>query len=372
MDVLTARVDPGAIERNCALLKEFVAPAGLLVAVKADGYGHGALTAARAALAGGADAVGVATPQEAEALLGGGFLGPILAWLWEPSQPVAGLLARGVELAVTSPAHARAVAAAGLGKRARVCLKVETGMHRNGIAEDDLPEAVRVLKSAGATITGVMSHLAAADDPGDPATDRQAARLSRAVETVRSLGVAAPRTHLANSAATLTRPDLHLDMVRVGIAAYGLQAMAPHVAPPRLAGRLEPALSLIARVVDVRRLRAGDGVSYGLTWRAPADGFAAVLPVGYADGLPRAAQGLLTPTIRGTAYRQVGRVCMDQIVVWLGDNPHGVAPGDEAVLAGPGGTPVDVLARRLGTISNEIVCAPKGRFRHETAPTEKA
>lgn len=354
MDLLTTRIDLDAIAHNTRLLKEKVGGARLMAVVKADGYGHGAVEVARTMSAHGADAFGVATLAEGVELREAGIEAPILAWIWSPAQDVAEALALNIELAVPSLEHARTLVDADV--PARVCVKVDTGLHRSGVDEADLDEVLTVLRDADhLTVTGLFSHLACADEPDNPETDRQAERFRRAIDRARELGLELPVNHLCNSPAALTRPDLHFDQVRVGVALYGQEPI-----PGRDHG-LRPAMTWSASVSVVKPIAAGEGSSYGLTWRASEPGYLAVVPCGYADGLPRAAQGHLEVGIGGHRYPQVGRVCMDQIVVSLGANPHGVRPGDEAVIFGEGGMSATELADALGTINYEIICLPAGR-----------
>lgn len=359
MSQLRTRIDLGAIAHNTRTVKALLADGTRLMAVvKADGYNHGAAEVAAVMAENGADAFGVATPAEGTKLREAGVDKPILAWLWNPApagDEVTDALASGVELGVASLAHLRALVDAEI--PARISLKLETGMHRSGIDEAAWNEAFALARDAEhLTVTGVFSHLACADTPEHPANDRQAATLRRAIAAGRQAGLELAVNHLANSPATLTRPDLHLDQVRVGLALYGMAPLPGDFG-------LTPAMTWAADVVSVKPLAPGDGVSYGHTFIAERPGYSAVIPVGYADGLPRSLQGRLDVAIGGIRYRQIGRVCMDQIVVDLGDNPHAVSPGDEAVLFGPqaGAMSVDEFADALGTINYEVACLPKGR-----------
>ncbi|QMV86083.1 alanine racemase [Corynebacterium hindlerae] len=351
MDLLSTTIDLNAIAHNVRLIKARVAPAQLMCVVKADGYNHGAAEVARVMVENGADQLGVATLAEAHALADAHLPAPILAWIWSPEQHFRAALAAGISLGIPSMAHARAVADAGV--RATVAVKVDTGLNRSGVPEAHWRECFELLASSPVQVTGLFSHLACADDPDDPTTDAQAAAFERALDLARQCGLEVPVNHLANSPATLTRPDLHYQMVRPGLICYGLEPIR---------GRdhgLKPALTWSARLTLVKAIAAGEGTSYGLTWWAPHDGNYAIVPVGYADGLPRAAQGRLEVAINGKRYPQVGRVCMDQIVVWLGQDT--AAPGDEAILFGAGGMSATELADATGTINYEVACWPKGR-----------
>ncbi|AKK10432.1 alanine racemase [Corynebacterium uterequi] len=355
---LRVRVNLAAIAHNTRTLAGRLGPTTRLMAVvKADGYGHGAVAVAKTMADYGAEAFGVATIAEALQLRDAGITEPILAWLWQTGDDLSDAAAAGIELAVPSPEHLQALVTSGLGLD--VCLKVETGMHRSGLDESQWADAFALAAAnPQLRVTGLMSHLACADEPEHPATDAQAAAFRRAIDAARVAGLAVPRNHLANSAATLTRPDLHFEQVRVGLALYGLNPMAAGVTP---AAELQPAMTWEADVVAVKTVHPGDHVSYGWTYEAPAVAHTAVVPVGYADGLPRRLQGNVEVTIGQRRYPQVGRVCMDQIVVNVGDNSDGVRPGDTAVLFGPGGAGVDEVADALGTINYEALCLPKGR-----------
>ncbi|MDK8450691.1 alanine racemase [Corynebacterium mastitidis] len=366
MDLLTARIDRDALAHNAREIARRVAPARLMAVVKANGYNHGAVEVARIALANGAQELGVATLAEARELRRAGIEAPILAWLWSPEQDLPEALRWGIRLAVPSLAHARAVVAAveGVQERseaaevAEVTVKVETGMHRSGVDPAEWGEVFDLLaRCPRVRVTGLMSHLSSADDPDDPATDAQAEQFRRALAAAREHGLEVPVNHLCNSPGALTRPDLCHEMVRVGLALYGLEPVAG------VEHGVVPAMSWVGRVLVVKPVRAGEGASYGLTWRAPGDGYLAVVPAGYADGLPRSFQGHVEVAVAGRRYPQVGRVCMDQFVVWLGANEHRVAAGDEAVIFGRGGMSATELARRAGTINYEVVCAPRGRTR---------
>ncbi|WP_092152262.1 alanine racemase [Corynebacterium mycetoides] len=352
MDLLTARVDVDAITHNTGVLKRLAGEARLMCVVKADAYNHGVRRVVPAMERGGADAFGVATLGEA-ALVRELTSKPVLAWLWVPGQDIPA----GVELGVPTLEHLRWLIDAHV--TAPLHIKVDTGMHRSGLVESDWEEAFALAARAGLNVVGVMSHLAVADEVGNPYTDLQAAAFERAVRLARAHGLRADVNHLANTPALLTRPELKFDQVRAGLGLYGLEPIAGSD------NDLRPALTWVARVVAVKPLSAGEAVSYGLTWSAPANGWFAVVAAGYADGVSRAWQGTFEVTIGGVRYPQVGRVCMDQFIVWLGesepDAASGVAVGDEAVIFGAGGVSATELADKVGTINYEIICAPRGR-----------
>ena len=354
-----------AVRHNVEVLLAAAAPgAALMTVVKADGYGHGAVDVARSALAAGATWLGVCTVEEALELRAAGIEAPILSWLHLPDDDFEAVVRCGVDLGVSSRAHLAAVlhGARRAGRRARLHLKIDTGLTRNGAQPADwdrlLDDAVQAAADGTAEVVAIWSHLACADVPGHPANDRQAARLTTAWQAARERGLD-PMRHLANSAAALTRPDLHFDLVRAGIASYGLDPLGR----PTAHTPLRPAMTLQARVALVKRVPAGEGVSYGHEWTTPRDTTVALLPIGYADGVPRrmGRAGRMRVLLGGTLRPVVGRVCMDQVVVDCGDDDAQV--GDPAVLFGPGdrGEPTaQDWADELGTIHYEIVTGVHG------------
>jgi alanine racemase len=359
-----AVIDLDAIGHNVEILAAAAPGAALMAVVKADGYGHGAVAVAAAALAAGASWLGVCTIEEALALRAAGIQAPTLSWLHLPDDDFGAAIAAGIDLGVSSRAHLAAVldCARWVDRPARLHLKIDTGLTRNGAppAEWDqlLDDAAKGVAEGAAEVVAVWSHLSHAEHPRHPTLDQQAARLTAAWEEARARGLD-PIRHLANSAATLTRPDLHFDLVRPGIAIYGLDPLARPVA----AGPLRPAMTLRARVVLVKRVPAGVGVSYGHHWTTPRETTVALVPLGYADGVPRrlGRAGRMRVLLAGAIRPVVGQVCMDQIVVDCGDDP--VREGDHAVLFGPGagGEPTaQDWADELGTIHYEIVTGVHG------------
>ena len=352
--MLRTTVDLAAIAHNVAVVKEAVAPARLMCVVKADAYGHGIERVAPVMEEAGADAFGVATLSEAVALRQVIPTAPIAGWLWDPHEDLTPALDAGIQIGIPSLEHARALIATG--RHTEAFVMVETGMHRSGVDKHEWSETFAVLRDAPTiTVLGLMSHFACADDPTHPHNDHQEAEFREALSCAREVGLECPINHLANSPAALTRPSARFDQVRVGVALYGLEPVA---------GRehgLAPAMSWESSVVAVKPISAGESTSYGLTWTAESDRYLATVAVGYADGLPRDVQGALQVGLGGELYPQVGRVCMDQIIVDLGSNPHGVEAGDTAVLFGRGGMSATELADAAGTINYEIVCRPTGR-----------
>lgn len=355
-----AVVDLDAIAHNVRILREHAGDAAVMAVVKADGYNHGAVEVGRAALAAGAAELGVTTVGEAMTLRQAGITAPILCWLNNADADFAAAIAADIEIGVSSLKHLRAVeqAARTVGRPATVTLKVDTGLHRNGIAPDEYPQVLAALEKlvpeGAMRLRAIFSHLAHADEPEHPFLDVQRDRFVEAIAAAKTYGLEPELVHLANSAATLTRPDLAFDLVRPGIAMYGLSPI------PEDFG-LRPAMTLQARVALVKPVAAGEGVSYGHQWIAPHDTTVALIPAGYADGVFRPLSNRFEVWLGGARRRNVGRVCMDQFVVDLGDNAAGVAEGDTAVLFGSGGPHPQEWADLLDTIHYEVVCAPRGR-----------
>jgi alanine racemase len=352
-----AHVDLDAIRANTAHLAAGTS-AGVMAVVKADGYGHGIVPAARAALAGGAEWLGVCTLDEALVLRGAGITAPVLAWLLAPGLPLHRAVAADIDLSAASVAQLAEIAAAArvADRPARVHLKVDTGLSRNGAAAADWPDlltaAAKAVADGAVEVIGAWSHFAYADEPGHPTIVKQIRRFGEALEVAERAGVRPQLRHLANSAATLTLPEAHFDLVRPGIAVYGL---SPIPGWPAAEG-LRPAMTLRAQVVLAKRVPAGEGVSYGHQYTTAAETTLALVPLGYADGVPRAATNVGPLLLAGARRTISGRVCMDQVVVDVGDDR--VAPGDVAVLFGPGtdGEPTaDDWAAVLDTINYEIV-----------------
>lgn len=360
MDVpLEAVIDLAAIRRNTAALGEHVGAAQVMAVVKADGYGHGMVQAARAALAGGAGWLGVTTVAEAIALRAAGVGGRVLALLDDPEAAHAEAIRQGIDLGVGSAATLRRITAAArtAGQAARVHLKADTGMSRGGATAADWPALVDAALAAQAEglldVTGLWSHMACADLPGHSSVDAQLAVFREAVELAEKAGAHPEVRHLANTPATLTRPDTWFDLVRPGGGVYGLCTL-PDGAP----GWLRPAMTVRSRLVQVKRVPPGAGVSYGHRYTTTAQTTLGLVPVGYAEGLPRTASGLAQVQAGGRRWTIAGTVCMNQFVLDLGDAP--ATTGDEVILFGPGdaGEPTaQEWADTLGTISYEIVIA---------------
>jgi len=349
-----ALVDLGAVTGNVAALCELVRGSQVMAVVKADGYGHGMVPAARAALAGGAAWLGTADLAEAVALRQAGITAPVacLMAFGDPGEAVR----HGVDVTAASVTFVAAVEAAAVraGVRARLHLEADTGLSRGGATPADWPAVVEAALAAQARgsvqVTGLWSHFACADIPGHPSIAAQLAVFAAAVELAEKAGVTPEVRHIANTAAALTLPESRLDLVRFGGACYGLSTL-PGGAP----SWLRPAMTLRARLALVKRVPAGTGVSYGHRYVTARETTLAVVPLGYADGVPRAAAGLPLVSARGRRWPIAGTVCMDQFVVDFGDEP--VAAGDEVVLFGPGddGEPTaQEWGEALGTISYDL------------------
>lgn len=364
-----AVVDLDAVRGNVRALRDAAPGAAVMAVVKADAYGHGLLPVARAALAAGATWLGVAQPAEALALRAAGITARAFTWLYAPGAPLAELVSADVDVSVHAPWAVEEVAAAAraAGRPARVHLKVDTGLGRSGVMPDQLPEVVaRLVALQGdglLELVGVWSHLAFADEPDHPTVRGQADVFDRAVEVAERAGAHLEVRHLANSAATLTTQRVHHELVRPGLAVYGLSPV-PQLGGPDSFG-LRPAMTLEARLATVKAVPAGQGVSYGHAFRTPRDTVLGDVPLGYGDGIPRHASGSQdvpgAPILVGSGpsarmLHVTGRVCMDQLMVDLGPDATERA-GDTVVLFGDGATGAPTAqdwADACGTISYEI------------------
>jgi alanine racemase len=357
---LEARIDLRALRENVRRIRGIVGPAQVMAVVKADAYGHGMVECARAAVRAGATWLGAAIPQEALDLRRAGITAPILTWLHAPGDPFADLLRAGVDVSVSGLWALREItdAARETGTAARIQLKADTGLGRNGVQPEDWPlvveKALKAQQDGLAVVTGIWSHLAAADEPGHPSVPQQLDAYRKALTYAENAGVRPEVRHLANSPGALFVPESRYDMVRAGLAMYGLSPN-PQLGSPAELG-LRPVMTLLGRLALVKRVPGGHGVSYGHTYHTPSAGNLALVPAGYADGIPRTASGRGPVWIGGERYTVAGRVAMDQFVVDLGDREAG--PGDVVVLFGPGdrGEPTaQDWADAADTISYEIV-----------------
>ncbi|MFL6101665.1 MAG: alanine racemase [Actinomycetales bacterium] len=359
-----AEVDLAAVRANVAALSAAAGPAEVMAVVKADAYGHGLVPCAQAALAGGATWLGVAQLAEGLALRRAGVGGRLLSWLHVPGDDFADALGADIELSVSARWALEEIRAAATttGRTARIQLKADTGLSRNGCQPRDWPDLVASVGAAVAEgsveVTGVWSHLAWADAPSHPTVRRQRELFVEMAAQVERAGIPVPLRHLANSAATLTDPNARFDIVRPGLAVYGLSPV-PDLGGPAAYG-LTPAMTVRGRLASVKQVPAGEGVSYGHDYHTGQDTVLALVPLGYADGVPRSA-GNRGPVLAAGRRRTIaGRVCMDQFVLDLGGGPDAAdaAAGDEVVLFGPGrdGEPTaQDWADAAGTISYEIV-----------------
>ena len=343
-----AEIDLAAYASNVRALKQRIGSAQLMCVVKADAYGHGMVECARTARQAGADWLGVAFLDEALALRAAGDRGPLLAWLLNDADNFAAAVEQDVDLSIANAAQLRHVIAAyrAAGRRPRVHVELDTGLSRGGAA----PETWRSLfrEAAHLEVVSVWSHLACADEPAHPANAAQQAEFERALAVASACGVTPRLRHLANSAATLTRPDMHYDLVRVGMASYGVSPMNDNAEQFGLAR----VMTVRASVANVRAVPAGAGVSYGHRYLTTHPTSLALLPLGYADGLPRAGTNAGPVALHGHRFTAAGTICMDQFVIDVGELE--VAVGDEAIIFGQDGPSAEEWASACGTIGYEM------------------
>ncbi|HYZ98203.1 MAG TPA: alanine racemase [Acidimicrobiales bacterium] len=355
-----AEIDLGAVRHNVRTLRALAAPARLCVVVKANGYGHGAVPVGMAAVEAGADWLAVAQVDELVGLRDAGVEAPLLLLAEPRLDEIDGAVATDARLTVYSPHVIAAVAKAVRARRSSavpVHLKVDTGMHRVGVAPDEAVAVARSVRElAELRLEGVCTHMPVADEPDNPFSDDQVARFDAVITELRDAGIHPAIVHMANSAGTIAHPKSRYDLVRCGIAAYGIPPA------PELDGAadLRPALTLASEVAFVKPVAAGERISYGHRHTFSHDTVVATVPIGYADGvfrsLPLAGQEVL---VRGERRPITGVVTMDQLMVDCGPGSD-VAAGEEVVLLGQQGderiTP-DEWAGRMGTISYEVICA---------------
>jgi alanine racemase len=359
-------IDLDAVDHNVHVMRELVSPAGLWAVVKANGYGHGAERVARAALAAGAEGLGVALVDEGVELRRAGIDAPIIVHSEQPPEQLGALLEHGLIPTVYSVGYVDALKAAG-SHGVGVHLKVDSGMQRVGAQPSEVEAIVRAIDGSDGAVTlaGVFTHLAVADEPDRGVSELQLAAFDAVLADIRAFHGDVPLVHAANSAGAMAVPDARRSFVRVGIAMYGI---SPGHDLDDIAARLRPAMALKARVSHVKRVAAGSHVSYGWRHRFDRDTTVATLPLGYADGVPRRLGTLpdragADVLIGGERHPIVGVVTMDQLMVDVGSAP--VEVGDEAVLIGRQGADViraEDWADRLGTIGYEIVCGISARI----------
>lgn len=353
-----ARIDLGAISHNVDALRRRIGTPHFMAVVKANGYGHGAVDSARAAVRGGADWLGVIDIAEGLELRAAGITAPILAWLHAPDETFAGAVGAGIDVGINSLEQLERAAAAGV---ERVHLKVDTGLSRNGAIPADwervFERAAALQKAGRIVVRGLFSHLANAGASEDAV---QIAEFERAIALAAGTGLEPELIHLASTAGALREPATRYDLVRIGLGIYGLSPF-DGVTSSELG--LRPALELSAEIVSVKRVPAGSGVSYGFRYRTQAETTLALVPVGYGDGIPRQASNRGPVSIGGNTFRIAGIVAMDQVIVDVGDTA--VAIGDRAVLFGDPATGVPSAtdwADAADTINYEIVTRLGGRI----------
>ncbi|MEU8464284.1 alanine racemase [Streptomyces sp. NPDC029003] len=361
-----AEIDLDAVRENVRALRARAPRAQLMAVVKANAYGHGAVPCARAAQEAGATWLGTATPEEALALRAAGIEGRVMCWLWTPGGPWREAIEADIDVSVSGLWALDEVreAARAAGLTARIQLKADTGLGRNGCQPADWAELVGAAVAAEAEgtvrVTGVWSHFACADEPGHPSIQLQLDAFRDMLAYAEKEGVDPEVRHIANSPATLTLPESHYDLVRTGLAVYGVSP-APELGTPAQLG-LRPAMRLKASLALVKSVPAGHGVSYGHHYVTESETRLALVPAGYADGLPRAASGRGPVLVGGRIRRAAGRIAMDQFVVDLGADEARV--GDEAVLLGDaelGEPTAEDWAQAAHTIAYEIVTRIGGR-----------
>lgn len=360
-----AEIDLAALRANVRALRERASGAALMAVVKADAYGHGAVPCARAAVEAGATWLGTATPQEALALRAAEAGLPddvrVMCWLWTPGGPWREAVEARLDVSVSGMWAMEEVvgAARAAGVPARVQLKADTGLGRNGCQpgadwEELVAAALRAEREGLLRVTGLWSHFACADEPGHPSIAAQLTRFREMTAYAERQGLRPEVRHIANSPATLTLPDAHFDLVRPGIAMYGVSP-SPEIGTPADFG-LRPVMTLAASLALVKQVPGGHGVSYGHHYTTPGETTLGLVPLGYADGVPRHASSTGPVLVDGKWRTVAGRIAMDQFVVDLGGDRPG--PGAEAVLFGPGdrGEPTaEDWAQAAGTIAYEIV-----------------
>ncbi|GAA8852763.1 alanine racemase [Helicobacter pylori] len=356
-----ADIDLDAIRDNVARLGELAGDADVMAVIKGDAYGHGLVPVAGAALSGGATYLAIAQLGEAMAARAAGLTAPILTWLFPPGADLAAAVRADLTLSAGAPWALAEIAAAAraTGLTARVHLKVDTGLGRGGAWRDDLAgmlvDAARLEAEGVLDVEGIFSHFAYADAPDHPTVRGQQETFGVIIADAERAGLRPRIRHLANSAATLTNPSAHLDMVRPGVSIYGLSPV-PDIGGPTHFG-LREAMRVVARLINVKDCPAGQGISYGHQYVTKGDTRLGLVPLGYADGIPRHASNAGPMQVGGRRYTVAGRVCMDQMVLDLGaDSP--ARSGDEVVLIGreaDGEPTAQDWAAAIDTINYEIV-----------------
>lgn len=352
-------VDLDALRRNFEAIRKLVAPASVMPVVKANAYGHGLVAVGRALVELGADSLGVACLEEGLELRRSGIRAPILVFGGIYGDQIRHFIEHDLEMTASSIDKLEAIEACArsLGRVPSVHIKIDTGMERIGVHHYSCqPLLERAKRAAHCKIRGIFSHFACADDPASPITGLQ---LERFLEAIEGFQIEGARRHIANSAAMMARRDTHLDVVRPGLALYGVY---PY---PELRSTLElaPVMSITSRVVYFKVVKKGAGVSYGHTWTAPSDTRVVTLPIGYGDGYPRRLSNKGEVLVRGIRRPIVGNVCMDQFMVDIGSGE--AYNGDEVVVIGSQGgerITVEELAEAAGAIPHEILASMSVRI----------
>lgn len=359
----TVSVDLAAIAHNVSILRERTAAPHFMAVVKGNAYGHGLLETARTALAAGADWLGTAQLSEALALRRSGITAPILAWLYLATNAggaIADGVGNGIDISLGSPAQLEVVAgtARALGRTAFIHLELDSGLSRGGARAEDWPVLVAAARAAelrgSVSVRGVWTHLAWADVPAHPANTAAVEVFGKAVREAHDAGLTPTLRHVSSSANILARPEFHFDMVRAGLAIYGLSP-ADHIDPADYG--LRPALSVTAPVVLVKHVPAGTGVSYEHRAITHESRYLGLIPLGYADGIPKGISGSNIVMVGGRRVPVIGKVCMDQFMVDLGHETS-VRVGDPALLFGDpaaGAASADEWGSAINSHGDEII-----------------
>jgi len=360
----TLRINLDAIVHNLDVMRARAGGVKVMGVVKANAYGHGMIPVSKTLERAGVDYLGVADVQEALELRSAGIHAPILAWLHDPEDNFEAALIANVHLGVANLEQLQRIAKASAitGEVAKLHLKIDTGLGRNGSTEAKWSELLEAVKSLGESVSvvGIFSHLSTTSREDDLA---QISKFDAAVAEVKRVGVAFEVRHLTASDGSLSYPDAHYEMVRIGVALYGLDPFSSNRATEY---GLIPAMTATSRVSQIKTVPAGHGVSYNYLHRTEAETNLALVPIGYAEGLPRAATGKAQVSIGGKRYEIKSQIAMDQFVLDIGNDP--VKVGDEVVIFGDAslGVPsADDLAAAAGTINYEIVTRMGGRFKRE-------
>lgn len=360
----TLRINLDAIVHNLDVMRARASQAKVMGVVKANAYGHGAVEVAKTLEQAGVDYLGVADIGEALALREAGISAPILAWLHDPSDDFVAALSKNVDLGVANLEQLSRIskAAAITGQVAKLHLKIDTGLGRNGSTAADWTKLLEAVKELGESVqvVGIFSHLSTTSRTDDL---DQIEKFDQAVDEAKRVGVKFELRHLTASDGSLAYPDAHYEMVRIGVALYGLDPFSTNRGAEY---GLAPAMTAVSRVSQIKRVPAGHGVSYNYLHRTKSETNLALVPVGYAEGLPRAATGKAEVLIGGKRYPILSQIAMDQFVLDIGDDP--ISVGDEVIIFGDaqtGAPSADDLAAAAGTINYEIVTRMGGRFQRE-------